>query len=150
MFSLLRPFRGHEPCSWRLRRGRGNRRGSSHAPEGVGGSRARARNPPPGSSEQLLFLLLAIVAGLLLVRLASAGVTTWKAIVGSRVGTAMTAGLRQELVEKLNALPLSFYDRNQVGALMSQVAYDTETLHTLVYQMTGGSCCKPSNWSGSA
>ena len=33
---------------------------------------------------------------------------------------------------------MAFYDRNQVGVLMSQVAYDTETLHTLVYHMTSG------------
>ncbi len=39
---------------------------------------------------------------------------------------------------KLNGLPLAFYDRNQVGVLMSQVAYDTETLHTLVYHVTSG------------
>ena len=61
-----------------------------------------------------------------------------KGYVSSRVGTAMTADLRDRLVEKLNELPLAFHDRNQVGRLMSQVAYDTETLHTLVYHMTSG------------
>ncbi|MEN6452119.1 MAG: DUF1854 domain-containing protein [Thermoguttaceae bacterium] len=89
-------------------------------------------------SAELLFLLLAIVTGLLLVRVASMLVTVWKGCVSSRVGTAMTANLRDALVEKLNALPLAFHDRNQVGVLMSQVAYDTETLHTLIYHMTSG------------
>ena len=50
----------------------------------------------------------------------------------------MTAQLRAEMVKKLGQLPLGFYDRNQVGKLMSQVAYDTETLHTLVYHLTSG------------
>ena len=87
---------------------------------------------------QLLQLLLAIVAGLLLARLAATLVAIWKGWVSSRVGTTLTADLRNELVAKLNELPLAFYDRNQVGVLMSQVAYDTETLHTLVYHMTSG------------
>ena len=91
---------------------------------------------PP--TAQLFLLLLAIVASLLLVRLASTLITIWKGYVSSHVGTAMTADLRNALVEKLNSLPLAFHDRNQVGVLMSQVAYDTETLHTLIYHLTGG------------
>ncbi len=87
---------------------------------------------------QLLQLLLAIVAALLLARLAATLVAVWKGWVSSRVGTTLTAHLRNDLVAKLNELPLAFYDRNQVGVLMSQVAYDTETLHTLVYHMTSG------------
>ncbi|MGO9113039.1 MAG: DUF1854 domain-containing protein [Thermoguttaceae bacterium] len=87
---------------------------------------------------QLLQLLLAIVAGLLLARLAATLVAVWKGWVSSRVGTTLTSDLRKELVVKLNELPLAFYDRNQAGVLMSQVAYDTETLHTLVYHMTSG------------
>ncbi len=86
----------------------------------------------------MLQLLLAIVAGLLLARLAATLVTVWKGWVSSRVGTTLTSDLRTELVVKLNQLPLAFYDRNQAGVLMSQVAYDTETLHTLVYHMTSG------------
>jgi len=93
---------------------------------------------PQGDSADLLLLLLAIVAGLLMIRLVSALVTIWKGRVSSRVGTTLTANLRNELVKKLNELPLAFHDRNQVGMLMSRVAYDTETLHTLVYHMTGG------------
>ncbi len=93
---------------------------------------------PKSSPGRLLYLLLAIIAGLLLVRLAATLVTVWKGIVASRVGTTLTANLRNDLVRKLNELPLAFHDRNQVGILMSQVAYDTESLHTLVYHMTSG------------
>ena len=87
---------------------------------------------------QLLQLLLAIVAALLLARLAATLVAVWKGWVSSQVGTTLTSNLRNDLVAKLNELPLAFYDRSQVGVLMSQVAYDTETLHTLVYHMTSG------------
>ena len=87
---------------------------------------------------ELLQLLLAIVVGLLLARLAATLVAIWKGWVSSRVGTTLTSDLRNEMVAKLNELPLAFYDRNQAGVLMSQVAYDTETLHTLVYHMTSG------------
>jgi ATP-binding cassette, subfamily B, bacterial len=95
-------------------------------------------NLPNNSQEQLLLYLFAIVAGLLLVRLAAAVMTIWKGAVASRLGPSMTANLRDDLVKKLNELPLAFHDRNQVGMLMSQVAYDTETLHTFVYHMTSG------------
>ncbi|MGA2257547.1 MAG: ABC transporter transmembrane domain-containing protein, partial [Thermoguttaceae bacterium] len=91
---------------------------------------------PETGSQRLLFLLLAVVGGLLLLRLSATIVAVWKGWVSSRVGADMTAKLRTQLVEKLSQLPLAFYDRNQVGKLMSQVAYDTETLHTLVYHLT--------------
>jgi ATP-binding cassette subfamily B protein len=97
-----------------------------------------AVDPPKNLREHLLFYLGTIVAGLLLVRVAATLVAIWKSIVASRVGTSMTANLRNELVEKLNALPMAFHDRNQVGKLMSHVAYDTEALHTLVFHLTSG------------
>jgi ATP-binding cassette subfamily B protein len=93
---------------------------------------------PNSSTDQMIFYLLAIVSGLLVVRVAAALLAIWKGIVSSRVGTMMTANLRNQLVEKLNGLPMAFHDRNQVGILMSQVSYDTESLHTLVYHMTSG------------
>lgn len=93
---------------------------------------------PPNMQGKLIYYLAAIVAGLLFIRVAASLVAIWKGIVASRVGTTMTANLRNDLVKKLNELPMAFHDRNQVGALMSQVAYDTETLHTLVYHFTSG------------
>jgi ATP-binding cassette subfamily B protein len=97
---------------------------------------------------QLLQLLLSIVAALLLARLAATFVAVWKGWVSSRVGTTLTSDLRNQLVAKLNELPLAFYDRNQAGVLMSQVAYDTETLHTLVYHMTSGFLLQSLQWVG--
>ncbi len=95
-------------------------------------------DPNVSGSGKLLFLLAAIVLGLLVIRIASTVVSAVKGKVSSRVGTQLTAYLRNALVERLNFLPLAYHNRNQVGALMSRVAYDTETLHTLVYHITGG------------
>lgn len=91
-----------------------------------------------GRIQELSSLLLAIVVGLLLCRVASTVVTVWKGYVGSVIGTSLTAELRNRLVEKLHCLPLAFHDRHQVGALMSRVAYDTETMHTLLHHITSG------------
>lgn len=93
---------------------------------------------PAAASEQVVMLLVSIVLGLLLVRLGATIVAVGKGWIASRVGTKMTADLRSQLVEKLGSLPLAFHDRKQVGVLMSQVAYDTETMHTLIHHITSG------------
>jgi ATP-binding cassette subfamily B protein len=96
------------------------------------------RPAEPAQVQQAMLLLAAIVAGLLLFRLAGTVVGIWKGAVSSQIGTMLTASLRDELVKKLSRLPLAFHNRHQVGALMSRVAYDTETMHTLVYHITSG------------
>ncbi len=99
----------------------------------------RVLSPAPGLSlSHPLFILVMIVAALLIARLTNTVFAIWRGRVSSWLGSTLTAGLRQRLVAKLNELPLAFHDRNQVGMLMSRVAYDTEALHTLVYHMTSG------------
>src|SRR5579871_4623105 len=93
-------------------------------------------DPNVSGSSKLLILLAGIVSGLLAIRVAATVVNIFKGKVSSRVGTTLTAYLRNALVERLNFLPLAYHNRHQVGALMSRVAYDTETLHTLVYHIT--------------
>ena len=95
-------------------------------------------DPNVSGSGKLLILLAGIVSGLLAIRVAATVVNVMKGKVSSRVGTTLTAYLRNALVERLSFLPLAYHNRNQVGALMSRVAYDTETLHTLVYHITSG------------
>jgi ATP-binding cassette subfamily B protein len=95
-------------------------------------------DPNVSGTSKLLILLAGIVSGLLAIRIAATVVNVMKGKVSSRVGTTLTAYLRNALVERLNFLPLAYHNRNQVGALMSRVAYDTETLHTLVYHITSG------------
>ena len=57
---------------------------------------------------------------------------------GDTVGVALTFDLRAQLVQKLHALGVGYYDRHQVGSLVSRVAYDSEVLHSLLQQITGG------------
>jgi ATP-binding cassette subfamily B protein len=95
-------------------------------------------DPNVSGSGKLLILLAGIVSGLLAIRVASTVVNIMKGKVSSCVGTTLTAYLRNALVQRLSFLPLAYHNRNQVGALMSRVAYDTETLHTLVYHITSG------------
>jgi ATP-binding cassette subfamily B protein len=56
----------------------------------------------------------------------------------ARIGTAVTCDMRQRLVSHLEQLSVGFYDRQQVGALVGRVAYDTESLHGFVSQLAGG------------
>ncbi|MGC1272913.1 MAG: DUF1854 domain-containing protein [Planctomycetaceae bacterium] len=92
----------------------------------------------PAERGDLLTLLLAVVAGLLFFRVMAAVLAIWKGRVAGQVGASLTADLRTRLVRKLHELPVAYHDRNQVGMLMSRVAYDTEVMHTLVHQTSSG------------
>ena len=59
-------------------------------------------------------------------------------MLANKVGVGLTFELRSQLVRKLHALGVGYYDRHQVGSLVSRVAYDSEVLHTLLQQITGG------------
>ena len=85
------------------------------------------------------------LTALLLVVLALAGSRVILSIVGvfkgrlaTQIGSNLTHRLRGEMVHKLQKLAIAYYDRHQVGSLMSRVAYDSEVLHGLVHQLTGG------------
>ncbi|MDB5386743.1 MAG: ABC-type multidrug transport system, ATPase and permease component [Planctomycetaceae bacterium] len=86
----------------------------------------------------VLFTLAGIVSCLALIRLVAAVLSVWKAKLSSDIGTRLTADLRTQMVDKLQRLSVSYHDRNQVGMLMSRVSYDTEAMHTFMYQISGG------------
>jgi ATP-binding cassette subfamily B protein len=86
----------------------------------------------------LLGVLAALVGGLAFTRLLLAAVNSGKGVIASRVGTMLTADLRARLVERLEKLPVDYYDRHPVGVLMSRVTHDTEALYGLIHQLTGG------------
>lgn len=90
------------------------------------------------SISPLLTTLAIIVGGLALVRVAAAVIAVLKARYSSEIGTRLTADLRSKMVDKLERLSVSYHDRNEVGLLMSRVAYDTEAMHTFMHQMSGG------------
>ncbi len=91
-----------------------------------------------GRMEDFVATLLVIVLFLAVTRLVTAFVAQFKGRLSNRVGTALTSELRAKMVHKLHELSVGFYDRHQVGVLTSRVAYDTEVLHGLIQQITGG------------
>jgi ATP-binding cassette subfamily B protein len=86
----------------------------------------------------LMAALFSVVAALAAARLLLSIVNFIKGRMATRVGVALTYDLRAKLVEKLHALGLGYYDKHQVGALTSRVAYDSEVLQSLLQQTTGG------------
>jgi ATP-binding cassette subfamily B protein len=56
----------------------------------------------------------------------------------SAIGSGITSALREEMVRKLQGLSVAYYDRHQVGSMISRVAHDSEVLHGLMHQITGG------------
>ena len=91
-----------------------------------------------GGFERGVVLLLEVVLVLILVQVARAIVNVINGRLASRVGTAITFDMRARLTGHLQQLSVGFYDKQQVGSLMGRVAYDTESLHGFVWQLTGG------------
>lgn len=91
-----------------------------------------------GRMEDFVATLLIIVLFLAVTRVVTSLVSQFKGRLSNRVGTALTSELRAKMVQKLHDLSVGFYDRHQVGVLTSRVAYDTEVLHGLIQQITGG------------
>jgi ATP-binding cassette subfamily B protein len=90
------------------------------------------------SAQSLVTALLLVVLALAATRVLL-GLVNWvKGGLASKVGVALTFELRSQLVRKLHALGVEYYDRHQVGSLVSRVAYDSEVLHTFLQQITGG------------
>ncbi len=92
-------------------------------------------SPDPRS---LTAALLAVVLALATARVVLSIVNFAKGRLATRVGVALTFDLRAKMVEKLHALGLGYYDKQQVGSLTSRVAYDSEVIQSLLQQVTGG------------
>ena len=91
----------------------------------------------PKTTELLATLLLVVLA--LATTRVLLGVVNWaKGHLSTRVGVELTYDLRSQLMQKLQTLGVGYYDRHQVSSLVSRVAYDSEVLHTLLQQVTGG------------
>ncbi len=56
----------------------------------------------------------------------------------TKMGTQIAFDLRQRVYERLQELSISYYDRNQVGQLMTRVNQDIEELQGFVWQVTHG------------
>jgi ATP-binding cassette subfamily B protein len=100
----------------------------------VGGERAAATGSAPDFRTALLVVVLSLAASRVLLSL----VAVFKGRLASAIGSSLTARLRQEMVDKLQSLSVAYYDRHQVSSMISRVAHDSEVLHGLVQQFTGG------------
>ena len=82
--------------------------------------------------------LLVVVLALALSRVLLSIVGVVKGRLATVIGTGLTATLRGEMVRTLQGLSVAYYDRHQVGSMISRVAHDSEVLHGLMHQITGG------------
>jgi ATP-binding cassette, subfamily B, bacterial len=97
-----------------------------------------ARGAVTPNAQSLAAALVLVVLALAVTRVLL-GVVNWvKAILSNKVGVVLTYELRAQLVHKLHELGAVYYDRHAVGSLVSRVAYDSEVLHSLLQQITGG------------
>ncbi|MFH0796566.1 MAG: ABC transporter ATP-binding protein [Candidatus Omnitrophota bacterium] len=85
-------------------------------------------------ADWLLVLVLAL-AGASLLRRGIDIVINWLA---PKVGTGVTDDIRKRLFQKLQEMSIAYYDRAQVGSLMSRIINDVEILHGFVIQVTQG------------
>ncbi len=102
----------------------------------VDGILARGETTP--NARSLTTALLLVVLALAGTRVVLSVVNWVKGLMANKVGVELTFELRSQLVRKLHSLGVGYHDRHQVGSLVSRVAYDSEVLHTLLQQITGG------------
>ncbi len=100
----------------------------------------RILNSGAGSPDvsQLMQSLLVVVLSLAVTRVVLGLVGYLKGILATRVGVALTSDLRGQMVQKLHSLGVGYFDRHQVGSLTSRVTGDSEVIHSLLQQITGG------------
>jgi ATP-binding cassette subfamily B protein len=82
--------------------------------------------------------LLMVVLALAVSRVMLSVVGVLKGQLSTAIGTGLTSTLRAQMVSKLQNLAIAYYDRHQVGSMLSRVAHDSESLHGLMHQLTGG------------
>ncbi len=98
---------------------------------------SQAAQPRP-SQVDFKTALLVVVLALAMSRVLLSIVAVFKGRLATQIGTGLTSTLRAQMVEKLQKLAIAYYDRHQVGSMLSRVAHDSEVLHGLMHQFTGG------------
>ncbi|NUN94897.1 MAG: ABC transporter ATP-binding protein [Candidatus Omnitrophica bacterium] len=58
--------------------------------------------------------------------------------ISAHVGTQMTYEVRRRMFDKLTKMTVDYYDRTQVGSLMSRITGDVESFHGFVSQVAQG------------
>ncbi len=90
--------------------------------------------PLPDFRTALLLIVLALAASRVMLSI----VAVFKGKLATHIGTGLTRTLRAEMVRKLQSLAVVYYDRHQVGSMLGRVAHDSEVMHGLMHQITGG------------
>jgi len=83
-------------------------------------------------------LLGAIVVAVAVAGLGRCVINIFVSRLASRVGTRMTRNMRMELFGKLEEMSVAYYDRMQLGGLMTRVINDAEVLQAFVQQAAQG------------
>ena len=92
--------------------------------------RAIDRAIGPGDRRALLFYMLALAGVYVIGAVAARGQTRQVGEIGQRV----LAGLREGIFDRLQRLPLTYFDRRPVGDLISRVTNDVDTLNQFLSQ----------------
>jgi ATP-binding cassette subfamily B protein len=82
--------------------------------------------------------LLWLVVGLLGIQIARIIITVSNNRISAVIGSRFVFNLRAALFEKLQRLPVDFFDRKQVGGLMTRVSGDTEVLQSFISNISQG------------
>ncbi len=87
----------------------------------------------PGAAGQLLLGLVGGLAAIHLTRMTVTVLTNWTT---TNVSIRFTSELRDTLFAYVKKLPIDYFDKNQIGRLMTRINTDTTELQGLVSQMT--------------
>ncbi len=82
--------------------------------------------------------LLWLVVGLLGIQVVRIVITVSNNRMSAVIGSRFVFNLRAALFEKLQRLPVDFFDRKQVGGLMTRVSGDTEVLQSFISNISQG------------
>lgn len=86
-------------------------------------------DPSPDSMDARMEMLGLLVLALIGVRLSSWAAEWMHGWIMAWMGARVTADIRSQLYRRMEMLSLQFYDKRQVGALMSRVTRDAGRLH---------------------
>lgn len=82
--------------------------------------------------------LLGLVTALFGIQIVTALVGMLTGRLSSRIGTQLTYDMRSRVFSHLTRLGVDYYDRYNVGQLMSRVTVDTEQMKMFIHQLTSG------------
>ena len=82
--------------------------------------------------------LLILVLSLAFTQVCQIVVGILKGRLSTTIGNRISYDMRLRLYEHLQGLSIRYYDKNQVGSLMTRVAHDVEELQGFIWQITSG------------